>query len=84
MLKIDLLKVPVRRGFLFRPLNPSGEVLPAPFGSAAAQSRLSLYASQLSDLAKRKVTLHGLRSGCAISLALSGTKLDQIMDFRFS
>ena len=76
----DLLKVPVRRGFLFRPLNPSGEVLPAPFGSAAAQSRLSLYASQLPDLANRNVTLHGLRSGCAISLALAGTKLDQIMD----
>ena len=38
----DLLKVHVHRGFFFRPLNPLGEVLPAPFGSAAAQSWLSL------------------------------------------
>ena len=61
-------------------MNPSGKVLLAPFGSAVAQSRLSLYASRLPDLANRNVTLHGLRSGCAITLALAGTKLDQIMD----
>ena len=65
----DLLKVPVRRGFLFCPLNPSGEVLPAPFGSVAAQSRLSLYASQLPDLADRNVTLHGKKWLCDFSCA---------------
>ena len=56
--------------------------IPAPFGSAAAQSWLLLYASrrQIPDFANRNVTLHGLRSGCVISLALAGTKLDQIMD----
>ena len=75
-----LIEGPVRRGFLFPPLNPSGEVLPAPFGSAAAQSRLSLSASQFPDLDNRNVTLHGLRSGCATSLALAGRKPDQIMD----
>ena len=55
----DLLKISIRQGYLFRPINPSGEILPAPFESA---------------------TLHGLRSGCAISLAISGAKLDTIMD----
>ena len=76
----DLLKISIRQGFLFRPLNPSGEILAAPFESAAAQARLSTYVRQIPAFANRNVTLHGLRSGCAISLAISGAKLDAIMD----
>jgi len=76
----DLLKVPVRHGYLFRPLNPSGEVMEAPLSSSAIQARLSSYVGRLPDtFAGRNVTLHGLRSGCAISLALAGTQLDDIM-----
>ena len=76
----DLLKISICQGFLFRPLNPSGEILPAPFESAAAQARLSTYVHQIPAFTNRTVTLHGLRSGCAISLAIAGAKLDAIMD----
>ena len=51
-----------------------------PFETAATQAQLSMYASQTPAFANRSVALHGLRSGCAISLAITGTKLDAIMD----
>ena len=54
--------------------------MPAPFESAAAQARLSTYVRQIPAFANRSVTLHGLRSGCAISLAIAGAELDAIMD----
>ena len=76
----DLLKISIRQGFLFRPLDPSGEILPAPFESEAARARLSTYVRQISAFANRNVTSHGLRSGCAISLAIAGAKLDVIRD----
>ena len=34
----DVLKLPVRHGFLFRPLFPQGFVHPLPFDSSAAQA----------------------------------------------
>jgi len=52
----NLLKISIRQEFLFRPLNPSGEILPAPFESAAAQARLSTYVRQIPAFAKRNVT----------------------------
>ena len=77
----DLLKISIRQGFLFRPLNPSGEILPAPFESAGAQARLTAYVRRIPPFAHRNATfLHDLRSGCAISLAVAGAKLDVIMD----
>ena len=76
----DLLKISIQRGFLFRPLNPSGEILPAPLESAAAQARISMYVRQIPAFANQNVTLHGLRSGCAISLSIARVKLDAIMD----
>ena len=75
-----LLKILLGEGFLFKPLNPSGEVIQAPFESAATQARLSMYASLIPAFVNRSVALHGLRSGCAISLAIAGTKLDAILD----
>ena len=76
----DLLKVPVRQGYLFRPLNASGEILAAPFDSSAAQARLSGYVSSLLHVfGSRNITLHGLRSGCAISLALAGSQMPDIL-----
>jgi len=76
----DLLKVPVRRGFLFRPLNASGEILAAPFESNAAQARLSCYASSHPHVfVSRNITLHGLGSRSAISLVLAGTHMPDIL-----
>ena len=77
----DLLNVSVKDGFLFRPVDQSGDVLSGPFQASAAQARLNVYVKQLSHLFKdRRITLHGLRSGCSISLALSGANLQTIMD----
>ena len=51
----------------------SDEVSTSLFASSAAPRRLGCYVSQLPDVFNtRRVTLHGLRSGCAISLALAG------------
>ena len=77
----DYLKVDVRRGYLFRPISPSGDILPGPCDSSAAKARLISYAKKIPDAFKgRHPTLHGLRSGCAISLALYEIKLREIMD----
>ena len=55
--------------------------MPTFFDSSAAQAHLSLYTQQLPHIfGGRQTTLHGMRSGCAISLALSGTDLGTIMD----
>lgn len=71
--------VPLQGDYLFRPVSLSGEVAIAPLHSAAAQSRLSTYIQQLPEVfGNRGITLHGLRSGCAISLAMSGTDLQTI------
>ena len=77
----DYLNVDIRRGYLIRPISPSGEILPGPFDSSAAQARLISYAKKIPDAFKgRHPTLHGHRSGFAISLALSGIELREIMD----
>ena len=68
--------VPLQGDYLFRPVSLSGEVVIAPLDSAAAQSRLSTYIQQLPEVfGNRRITLHGLKNGCAISLAMSGTDL---------
>ena len=54
--------------------------MPAPFESAVAQVQRLTYVCQIPAFANQNVTLHGLRSGCAISLAIAGAKLDAIMD----
>jgi integrase len=76
----ELMGIPLRDGYLFRPLTPSGEVALTPLDSTAAQSRLATYVQLLPHVfGKRRITLHGLRSGCAISLAMSGLDLQTIM-----
>ena len=72
----ELLGILLRQGYLFRPTTPSGEVQSGPLDSSAAQSRLSTYVQELPMVfGNRRITLHGLRSGCAISLAMSGVDL---------
>ena len=77
----ELLGISLRQGYLFRPTTPSGEVAIGPLDSSAAQSRLSTYVRELPLVfGSRRITLHGLRSGCAISLAMSGVDLQTVMD----
>ena len=56
----------------------SGGILDAPFSSTAAEARLKGYLKEMgSDDGE---PLHGFRVGCAITLALSGAELSEIMD----
>ena len=48
------------------------------FSSSAAEARLKLYLREMGMDGGE--TLHGFRSGCAITLALSGADLSEIMD----
>ena len=77
----ESLGILLNDGYLFRPLSPSGDVASTYFDSSAAQSRLSSYVKLLPHVfGNRKITLHGLRSGCAISLAMSGLNMQSILD----
>lgn len=67
-------------GFLFRSVTRSGKVSAEALSSAAVQARLNEYLSLDSAFANRRITLHGFRSGAAVSLALSGVSLHEIMD----
>ena len=75
------MKIPIRQGYLFRPLPPQEYVQPLPFDSSVAQGRLHFYVERrLHVFGNRKVTLHGLRNGCAISLAMAGADIETVMD----
>ena len=65
-------------GYLFRPTASNGGVRNAPFTSSAAEARLKQYLVEMG--ADHGETLHGFRAGCAITLALSGAELSDIMD----
>lgn len=68
-------------GFLFRPVTKSNTVSSQSLGSSAAQARLSFYTSLLKgQLSGEHLTIHGFRSGAAVSLALEGVSLHEIMD----
>lgn len=74
------LGISIKGGYLFKPTSPSGSVLHAPFDSPAAQARLWSYVKEMVQVfGNRRVTLHGLRSGCAISLVLSGADMNDVM-----
>ena len=71
------LRIDLTRGYLFRPTAPQEGILDAPFSSTAAEARLKGYLREMgSDDGE---TLHGFRAGCAITLALSGAELSEIM-----
>ena len=72
------LQIDLTTGYLFRPTTPQGGVIDAPFSSSAAEARLKVYLKEMG--ADDRETLHGFRSGCAITLALSGVELSEIMD----
>lgn len=73
--------VKLNSGFLFRSLTKSGNISPQGLDSTAAQARLNVYTTPLChNLSSAHFTLHGFRSGAAVSLALAGLSLHEIMD----
>lgn len=66
----DRMGIPLRQGFLFRTVTPSGTVSPKPFVGSAVAARLHLHlnALQLDD----GETMHSFRAGCSITLSLLG------------
>ena len=71
------LRVSVTNGYLFRPTNPQGHIVNKPFTSSSAEARLKLYLREAQIVEGE--TLHSFRLGSAITLALSGSQLADIM-----
>ena len=65
------IKVNLTCGYLFRPITPNLGIKDAPFTSSAAESRLKGCLKEMN--ADNGETLHGFRSRCAITLALTGS-----------
>ena len=71
------LWISLTNGYLFRPTNPHGHIVNKPLASSTADERLKLYLKEAQIYEGE--TLHSCRSGSAITLALSGSKLADIM-----
>ena len=71
------LQVSITNGYLFRPTNPQGHIVNKPFTSSSAEARLKLYLKEAQI--DEGETLHSFHSGSAITLALSGSQLVDIM-----
>ena len=71
------LAIVLSTGYLFRPTTPQRDVIDKPLSSSTAQQRLKLYLKEAR--LDEGETLHSLRSGCAITLALSGSQLADVM-----
>ncbi|CAH3114869.1 unnamed protein product [Porites lobata] len=71
------LRITLSNGYLFRPTNHQGHIVNKPFTSSSTEARLKYY------LKDAKIdegeTVHGFRSGSAITLALSGSQLADVM-----
>jgi hypothetical protein len=74
----EQLKINLKSGYLFRPTNQQGAMVNAAFMSSAAEARLRTYLKEMGS--GDGETLHGFRSGCAITLTLSGVELSEVMD----
>ena len=72
------LGMTLRNGFLFRPTNSQGNVVNKQFSSSSAEARLRLYLKEAG--LDEGETLHSFLSGSAITLALSGAQLADVMD----
>ena len=71
------MQIDLTRGYLFRPTTPKGSVQDSPLTSSTAEARLKHYLTQMG--ANDGETLHGFRAGCAITLALTGADLSEII-----
>ena len=77
----NLLSVDLGSGYICRSLFKEGKISSRGLEAAAAQSRLSSYSAELrGQLSSERFTLHGFRSGSAVSLALAGVDLNDIID----
>ena len=74
--KLGSTLLPAR--YLFRSTTTDNGVRDSPLSSATAEARLKLYLKEMK--ADEGETLHGFRSGCAITLALTGADLSEIME----
>ena len=64
------LGVDLTKRYLFRPTTSNNGVQDSPFSYSAADTRLKVYLKQMK--ADDGETLHGFRSGCAITLPSQG------------
>lgn len=71
------LKIDISTGYLFRALSKDALVTSRALKASAAQARLNSYVKELKgSLSSDHITLHGFRSGAAISMALANVPLD--------
>ena len=78
-----LLRIELQPGYLFRSVTEEGKISFKALEPQAAQARLNEYTNVepvRGKLTSDRYTLHGFRSGAAISLALAGVSLHKIMD----
>ncbi|CAB4009955.1 LIGHT-DEPENDENT SHORT HYPOCOTYLS 6, partial [Paramuricea clavata] len=71
------MNVDLTRGYLFRSTTPNGGIQNVSFTSAAAEARFKIYLKVMGT--DEGETLHGFRAGCAITLAITGADLCEIM-----
>lgn len=71
------LRIDLSEGFLFRPTSKSGGIINTPVSSESMGNRLNLYLKQAGI--HEGETAHSFRSGSAITLALTGANLADIM-----
>ena len=74
-LSVDLLA-----DYLFRPLSSAGKIQNKQIANSTLQSRLRCYLQEAKIYNLQFTTLHSLRDGLAITLALSGSQLADIME----
>ena len=72
------LGVDLTKEYLFRPTTSNNGVQNSPFSFSAADALLMVYIKQMK--ADDGETLHGFRSGCAITLTLTEVDLSEIME----
>lgn len=78
-----LLRIELQPGYLFRSVTKEGKISFKALEPQASQARLNEYTNAepvRGRLTSDRYTLHGFRSGEAISLALAGVSLHDIMD----
>ena len=71
------LRITLSDGYLFRPTNHQGHIINKPLTSSSAEARLKYHLNEAKI--DEGETLHGFHSGSAITLALSGSQLADVM-----
>ena len=78
---LEYLGIRLSPGYLFRSVSKTGKVACSSLQSTSAQARLDTYVGHLhGHLTGSRFTLHGFRSGAAVSMALADVALHDVMD----